>query len=104
MNVFISFMRTAVPAVAGVLLALATSTGVHLDSATVTTVVTGAETAGYYALFRLAEAGAAKLRVSWLRTAAGWLLGWARPPEYPAPVSPPPVAPVPVNPPDPAGP
>lgn len=84
MNVFTSFMRTVVPIVAGLLLSWLAKAGFSLDSATVTMVVTSAITAGYYATFRLAEAWANRIGWVWLRTVAGVLLGWARPPQYPA--------------------
>jgi hypothetical protein len=82
---FPSAMRTLVPIVAGALLTLALRTGVDLDSGTATTVVTAALTAVYYLLFRGFEHLADRLGAGRLRTAAGVLLGWARPPQYPAP-------------------
>jgi hypothetical protein len=77
-------MRTLVPIAAGLLLTWAAKAGFNLDSASVTMWVTSAITAGYYALFRLLETAAGRIGWVWLRTLAGVLLGWARPPEYPA--------------------
>lgn len=83
-NLYASFLRTVVPIVAGLLLGWAARVGLDLDDAQVTAVVTSALAAGYYAVFRLLEEAAGRLDVPWLRTAAGVLLGWARPPQYPA--------------------
>lgn len=85
-NLFVSVMRTAVPVVVGVLLGLAAKAGLQLDDTTVTGWVTAACTALYYAGFRALEELAEKLSVPWLRTVAGVLLGWARPPQYVEPV------------------
>jgi len=82
-NVFPSFMRTVVPIAAGAVLTLLAKAGLDIGSPTVTMWVTSALTAGYYAAFRLLEAGAARIGWRWVRKAAGVLLGWARPPEYP---------------------
>jgi hypothetical protein len=87
MNLFVSSMRTVVPLVAGALLTLATSTGVSLDGTATNTAVTGVLTAAYYLAFRSVEELAGRLGAGWLRTAAGVVLGWARPPQYPAPAS-----------------
>lgn len=87
-NLFASFLRTAVPVVAGLLLGWAARVGWHLDDAQVTAAVTAALTFAYYAVFRLLEETAEHLRVPWLRTAAGVLLGWARPPQYETPAGP----------------
>ncbi|WP_329214772.1 hypothetical protein OG352_05125 [Streptomyces sp. NBC_01485] len=82
---FTSFMRTVVPIAAGLVLSWLARTGLNVfDSATVTMWVTSGLTAAYYAVFRLLEAGAGRIGWSWLRKAAGVLLGWARPPQYPA--------------------
>jgi hypothetical protein len=80
---FVSFMRTAVPYVAGLLLTLVVRAGVEIDSATVTGVVTVALGVAYYAVFRLLEWIGERLRGTALQTFAGVLLGWARPPAYP---------------------
>jgi hypothetical protein len=84
-SLFPSLMRTATPIVAGALLTLATRAGVGLDSGTATTIVTAAITAAYYLAFRLLEEAAGRLGAGRLRTVAGVLLGWARPPSYPVP-------------------
>ena len=84
-NLYASMLRTVVPVVAGLLLGWAARVGWDLDDAQVTAVVTSALTAVYYAVFRLLEEAAERLHVPWLRTAAGVLLGWARPPQYDPP-------------------
>lgn len=99
MDLFASMMRTLVPAVAGLLGGWAARAGLSIDSATMTAVVTTAATAAYYSAFRLLESWAGRVGWAPLRTAAGVLLGWARPPEYPAattdaPLGVPPVDPV----------
>jgi hypothetical protein len=80
---FVSYMRTVVPLVAGYLLTLAVRAGFEINSATVTSAVTIALAAAYYALFRLLEWIGERLRGSALQNLAGVLLGWARPPAYP---------------------
>ncbi|MFI9600315.1 hypothetical protein ACIHCX_10620 [Streptomyces sp. NPDC052043] len=90
---FVSFMRTAVPFVAGWLLTLAVRAGVEITSATVEGVVTVALGVVYYLAFRLLELLGERLRGNALQNIAGVLLGWARPPSYPtvpelAPVDP----------------
>ncbi|MFI1607864.1 hypothetical protein ACH4YN_38120 [Streptomyces griseofuscus] len=80
---FVSFMRTVVPYVAGLLLTLVVRAGVEIDSATVTGVVTVALGVAYYLVFRLLEWIGERLRGTALQTFAGVLLGWARPPSYP---------------------
>lgn len=82
-GLFISLMRTAVPLVAGWLLTLALQAGFTIDSATVTSAVTVALVLAYYGVFRLLELLGKRLRGTFLQTAAGLLLGWARPPAYP---------------------
>ncbi|WP_063837638.1 hypothetical protein [Streptomyces sp. NBRC 110035] len=87
MNLFTSLMRTVVPIVAGLLLGLAAKVGLDLDDGLVTTYVTAALTAGYYALWRVLEEAADRLGWEPLRTLAGLLLGWARPPQYEQPAT-----------------
>ncbi|MFF8485145.1 hypothetical protein [Streptomyces antibioticus] len=82
-GLFISFMRTAVPLVAGWLLTLAVQAGVTIDSATVTGAVNVALVLVYYGVFRLLEVLGTRLRGTAVQTVAGFLLGWARPPQYP---------------------
>ncbi|MDX2863358.1 hypothetical protein, partial [Streptomyces scabiei] len=78
-NLFVSFMRTLVPVVAGVVLGWAARLGLDLDEATVTPYVTAALTAGYYVLFRGLEEIAERMAWQPLQALAGVLLGWARP-------------------------
>lgn len=70
-----SLWRTLVPVLVGTLVAWLAHAGIGVDSAAATTWLTGAFSAGYYALFRLLEAHASPR--------FGWLLGLARPPAYP---------------------
>lgn len=85
-NLFVSFMRTLVPLVAGVVLGWAARLGLDLDDGQVTTYVTAALTAGYYGVFRLLEETAERMAWEPLRLVAGVLLGWARPPQYVKPL------------------
>lgn len=80
---FVSYMRTVVPLVAGYLLTLAVRAGIEIDSATVTGAVTVGLGVAYYGVFRLLEWLGERLRGTALQTVAGVLLGWARPPSYP---------------------
>jgi hypothetical protein len=87
MNLFTSLMRTLVPVVAGLVLGLAARVGLDLDDGMVTTYVTAALTAGYYTLWRALEELAGRLGWEPLRTLAGLLLGWAKPPQYEQPAT-----------------
>lgn len=80
---FISYIRTVVPLVAGWLLTLAVRSGITIDSYMVTSAVTVALAFVYYLAFRLLEVLGTRLRGTALQTLAGALLGWARPPSYP---------------------
>ncbi|MFF3190569.1 hypothetical protein [Streptomyces misionensis] len=82
-GLFVSFMRTVVPLVAGWLLTLAVRAGVEINSATVTSIVTVSLAAAYYLLFRLLEWLGQRANGTALQNLAGLLLGWARPPQYP---------------------
>ncbi|MFM9464856.1 hypothetical protein ACKI1K_18625 [Streptomyces scabiei] len=82
-GLFVSFMRTGVPLVAGWLLTLAVRAGVTIDSATVTGAVTVAVALVYYLVFRLLEVVGERLPGTFLQNLAGLFLGWARPPAYP---------------------
>ncbi|WP_330349560.1 hypothetical protein [Streptomyces sp. NBC_00582] len=82
-GLFISFMRTAVPMVAGWLLTLTVKAGVTIDSAAVEYAVNVALVLVYYGVFRGLEVLGTRLRGTALQTFAGILLGWARPPQYP---------------------
>lgn len=84
-SLFPSFMRTVVPLVAALVLSWLGRVGLNIfSSAQVTMWVTAGLAAAYYAVFRLLEAWSVRIGWSWLRKAAGFLLGWARPPQYPA--------------------
>ncbi|WP_405909534.1 hypothetical protein OG742_37030 [Streptomyces sp. NBC_00828] len=80
---FISTMRTVVPLVAGWLLSLAAWAGFSVESEQAVSAVTLVLALAYYAVFRLLEVVGTKLRGNTLQRAAGFLLGWARPPAYP---------------------
>ncbi|MFF4177660.1 hypothetical protein [Streptomyces sp. NPDC001750] len=83
-GLFVSFMRTGVPLVAGWLLTLAVRAGVEIDSVTATGAVTVGLTLAYYLVFRLLELLGERARGgTFLQGLAGVLLGWARPPQYP---------------------
>ncbi|MFG3140748.1 hypothetical protein ACGFZA_31655 [Streptomyces sp. NPDC048211] len=82
-GLFVSFMRTAVPLVAGYLLTLLARAGLDIDSATVTGAVTTAAALVYYLLFRLLELLGERAQGTFLQNLAGLFLGWARPPAYP---------------------
>ncbi|MFB7424754.1 hypothetical protein ACFC0K_15925 [Streptomyces hydrogenans] len=71
----LSVVRTVAPIAAGWLITQALRLGVTIEPGPVESLVTGAFAALYYAAFRFAE-----LKLS---PRLGWLLGWARPPEYP---------------------
>lgn len=71
-----SLWRTVVPLIVGTLVAALAHAGIGIDSAAATAWLTGAFAAGYYALFRLLEAH--------VSPRFGWLLGLARPPQYPS--------------------
>lgn len=82
---FISFMRTVVPLVAGALLGWAARVGLDLDESAVAGVVGYVEVVAagvYYAVFRVVESWAGRMRWEPLESLAGVLLGWARPPHY----------------------
>ncbi|WP_202917878.1 hypothetical protein [Streptomyces taklimakanensis] len=83
-NLYVSFMRTVVPLVAGVLLGWAARVGLDLDADAAAGYVEAGATAVYYAVFRAVEAWAGRMEWEPLRTVAGVLLGWARPPRYEA--------------------
>ncbi|WP_033819776.1 hypothetical protein [Kitasatospora sp. MBT63] len=76
MNVYVSLLRTGVPALVGWLVTLAAGHGLDLDPSALSGVLIPAVGFVYYALFRLAE--------EHLSPKFGWLLGYARPPHYPA--------------------
>ncbi|WP_031516763.1 hypothetical protein [Streptomyces sp. NRRL F-5123] len=71
-----SLWRTVVPMIVGALVAALAHAGIGIDSAAATMWLGSAFSAAYYALFRVLEA---HVSARW-----GWLLGLARPPQYPA--------------------
>lgn len=81
----VSIARTVVPMVAGLILALAARIGLDLDQAEVTAAVATVLSAAYYTGLRGLEEWAGRTQRPRLRRVAGVLLGWARPPQYPAP-------------------
>ena len=82
-GLFVSFMRTGVPLVAGWLLTLAVRAGVTINSATVTGAVTVGLALAYYLVFRVLELLGERASGTFLQNLAGLFLGWARPPAYP---------------------
>ncbi|GAA3371170.1 hypothetical protein GCM10020367_20750 [Streptomyces sannanensis] len=76
MNLYVSLIRTGVPALVGWLIAVGAAWGLHLDEGALTGVLTPVVSVVYYALFRLAEEHASPR--------FGWLLGYAKPPAYDA--------------------
>ncbi|MFD9792083.1 hypothetical protein ACFWXK_14155 [Streptomyces sp. NPDC059070] len=74
MNLYVSLVRTGVPAAVGWGVAVALRHGLDLDATAVTGVLTPVASFAYYGLFRLAE--------EHLSPRFGWLLGYARPPKY----------------------
>jgi hypothetical protein len=86
-NLFVSFMRSVVPIVVGLVLSGAAYIGLDLDDPMVTMYVTAGLTASYYAVFRLLEELAGRMAWRPLQLLAGVLLGWARPPQYVEPVT-----------------
>jgi hypothetical protein len=73
-DIFVSLIRTAVPAGVGLVLAHFGINALDVAGVPLQTVVTGAAIMGYYALVRVLEA-----RWSWV----GVFLGWAVTPLYP---------------------
>lgn len=91
-SLFVSWMRSVVPVAAGWLLTLAGWTGVETDGVATAGLVTALLTAAYYTVFRFLEEAGRRIGFAPLRLLAGILLGWARPPAYPARQAVPPVA------------
>lgn len=91
--IFVSWMRSVVPVIAGWLITLAGWAGVDADSVATAGLITALLSGGYYTLFRLLEEASARIGFEPLRVLAGVFLGWARPPVYPprqgAPIEPP---------------
>ncbi|MET9729222.1 hypothetical protein ABZZ79_00725 [Streptomyces sp. NPDC006458] len=82
-GLFVSYMRTVVPYLVGLLLALVARAGFDIDSTTVMAAVTFAAGVAYYLVFRLLELLGERLNGTFLQNLAGVFLGWARPPAYP---------------------
>lgn len=74
MNLYVSLIRTGVPALVGWLVSLAAARGLHLSGDALTSVLTPLASFAYYTLFRVAE--------HYVSPRFGWLLGYARPPQY----------------------
>ncbi|MFE7395182.1 hypothetical protein [Streptomyces sp. NPDC057557] len=74
MNLYVSLLRTGVPAAAGWLIAQAAVIGLQLDEGAVSGILTPVAVFTYYGLFRLAE--------KHISPRLGWLLGYAKPPVY----------------------
>jgi hypothetical protein len=71
-----SLWRTLVPLLVGTAAAWLAHAGIGVDSAAATAWLGAAFSSAYYALFRVLEAHASER--------FGWLLGLARPPQYPS--------------------
>lgn len=80
-SIFMNWMRTVVPLAVGYVVAGADVLGVNVDSAGASALLMGVVSAAYYTLFRVVEEYAERMGNDKLRTLAGFLLGWARPPE-----------------------
>ncbi len=74
MNIYVSLLRTGVPALVGWLITLAAKYGLDLDPAALSGVLVPVIGFAYYALFRVAE--------EHVSPKFGWLLGYGRPPQY----------------------
>lgn len=87
MHFYVSFMRTVVPLLAGLLITHAARAGFDVSDGTAHEAAAAAVAAAYYAAFRALEDAAT--RRGWTRVArwAGVALGWARSPEYPKPAA-----------------
>lgn len=83
---FPSLLRTVVPLAAGYVITLLAELGVSFPSEQVTSVATVGISGAYYTAFRLVEHYAPT--GGFAAKVAGILLGYARPPEYPAPAAP----------------
>ncbi|MEU3566881.1 hypothetical protein AB0E96_00400 [Kitasatospora sp. NPDC036755] len=75
MNLYLSLLRTGVPALVGWLVAAAARYGLDLDATALAGVLVPLVSFVYYAVFRAAE--------HYLSPRWGWLLGYAKPPAYP---------------------
>ncbi|RGD59403.1 hypothetical protein DR950_17825 [Kitasatospora xanthocidica] len=75
-NLYLSLLRTGVPALVGWLVAAAARYGLDFDATALAGVLVPLVSFVYYAVFRAAE--------HYLSPRWGWLLGYAKPPAYPA--------------------
>jgi hypothetical protein len=76
-QIIISYIRTAVPVIVGVLLTWLDTNGIKLDQTTTAGLIaflTGATATIYYVLARILE--------HYVSLKFGWLLGYAKPPVY----------------------
>lgn len=80
-SIFVNWMRTVVPLAVGWVVAGADVLGVGVDATATTALLMGVASAAYYTVFRVVEEYAEKVGNPMLKTLAGVLLGWARPPE-----------------------
>lgn len=86
-NLFVSYMRTLVPYGVALVLTGTGWLGIPVDSTAAAGAVSLGLGAAYYAVFRGVEELAERMAWQPLQTIAGVLLGWARPPQYAAPVT-----------------
>ncbi|MBP5890655.1 hypothetical protein [Streptomyces scabiei] len=86
-NLFVSVMRTLVPYGVGLVLTATGWLGIPVDSEAAAGAVSLGLAAAYYMVFRLLEEVAERMAWAPLQTLAGILLGWARPPQYVAPIT-----------------
>lgn len=86
-NLFVSYMRTLVPYGVALVLAGTGWLGIPVDSEAAAAAVTVGLGAVYYAAFRGLEELAERMAWRPLQVAAGFLLGWARPPAYEKPLT-----------------
>jgi hypothetical protein len=85
MNLFTSYMRTLTPYGVALVLTATGWLGIPVDSTAAAGAVSLGLGAAYYAAFRGIEALAERMAWRPLQLAAGFLLGWARPPAYEKP-------------------
>ncbi|MEW2635272.1 hypothetical protein AB0903_27410 [Streptomyces sp. NPDC048389] len=84
-NLFVSYMRTLVPYGVALVLTATGWLGIPVDSTAAAGAVSLGLGALYYAVFRALEELAERMAWQPLQLAAGFLLGWARPPAYEKP-------------------
>lgn len=86
-NLFVSYMRTLVPYGVALVLTGTGWLGIPVDSTTAAGAVSLGLGAAYYAAFRGLEELAERMAWRPLQTLAGIFLGWAKPPQYVAPIT-----------------